>query len=323
MTIPWSIAQKFADITHRAGALVQSFQAACQPNAEGLSFNHRASDAKYFDLYFFLQSWEALNIYSDYSIGAHAATTLWTCQYTWRWELLWCKVPNFTPSIFSIQQILPTSEICFCCSVRYFLLLHCKVSHHAGNFPECIGPMNFLTEVPRALIFKNYPEPGHSWTTFLQQHVVCTPQNPHSTYSTIFVLVSILAFTQLHSIWAALMLPLSSHCTHSVSPRASLCHTHAAALMQQQQEDIMLKKPKDPRDGVTVRVSIEIWYSCIDFCNIVYMQKVAAQQDALAQCFFGTVRGAKLLHCSKWIFSFCTKFSSCPFTQGENPVCPL
>ena len=35
--------------------------------------------------------------------------------------------------------------------------------------------------------------------------------------------------------------------------------------------------------GGTVRVSIEIWDSCCDLCNIVYMQKAAAQQDAWAQ----------------------------------------
>ena len=45
----------------------------------------------------------------------------------------------------------------------------------------------------------------------------------------------------------------------------------------------MQNKPKDPLDGVTVRVSIKIWDSCRDLCNMVYMQKAAAQQDVCEQ----------------------------------------
>ena len=53
------------------------------------------------------------------------------------------------------------------------------------------------------------------------------------------------------------MLPRSSHCTHSVAH--ALRHTDAAVLIQQHPEDVM-RKPEDPRDGVTqaVRFSIEI-----------------------------------------------------------------
>ena len=47
----------------------------------------------------------------------------------------------------------------------------------------------------------------------------------------------------------------------------------------------MRKKQKDPRYGVTVRVIVEIWDSCRHLCNIVYMQKAAAQQDAWARRF--------------------------------------
>ena len=55
----------------------------------------------------------------------------------------------------------------------------------------------------------------------------------------------------LSNIYAA-----SVHCTHSVAP--ALRHTHGTALMQQIPEDVMRKKPKDPRDRVMMRVSIEI-----------------------------------------------------------------
>ena len=46
--------------------------------------------------------------------------------------------------------------------------------------------------------------------------------------------------------------PLSRIRTSSYSRR------HGAALMPQHPEDVIRKKPKDPRDGITVRVRIEI-----------------------------------------------------------------
>ena len=55
---------------------LQSFRAAHQPNAERLSLNYRASDAKYFD---FLSA--ELRSPQYYSVGAHAATT----QYSMLW----------------------------------------------------------------------------------------------------------------------------------------------------------------------------------------------------------------------------------------------
>ena len=101
-------------------------------NAEGLSLiTERLMQV--FWSYFFLQTWEALNMY--YFVGAHAATTLCTSTSHYQVQLslpifhshlsIWllptyfkigaqsvqCKVPNFTPSIFCIPQLLPRSEI--------------------------------------------------------------------------------------------------------------------------------------------------------------------------------------------------------------------
>ena len=48
------------------------------------------------------------------------------------------KVPNlFHAYCQRLKYIL------LCCSLRYFLLLHRKVSHQAGYFLSFIGPMNF------------------------------------------------------------------------------------------------------------------------------------------------------------------------------------
>ena len=118
---------------------------------------------------------------------------------------------------------------CFCSSLRYFLLLHCKVLHQAGYLLSCIGPMNFWTEVTRASISKYRPEPRHSWRTF------CNHMLMHATKFAQHLLnhlrsIAMFAFTQLNSIWAAFMLPLSSHYIHSVA--LALRHTHAAAALR-------------------------------------------------------------------------------------------
>ena len=86
------------------------------------------------------------------------------------------------------------------------------------------------------------------------------------------------AFTQPHSCYNNICthnhiqseLPLSSSCTHLVSPTPR--RTHAAALVQQHLEDVVQKKPNasDPLDGVTVsrvRDSIDIWDSCRNLCQ--------------------------------------------------------
>ena len=68
-----------------------------------------------------------------------------------RSTILLCKVPNF-----SIPRSLPMSEIysafvavwdLFC----FYIASQCKVLHQTGNFPSCIGPMNFWTECQEPL----------------------------------------------------------------------------------------------------------------------------------------------------------------------------
>ena len=290
---------------------MQSFRAARRPNAAGLSLSSRASDAKYFDLIFFAELRSSQYLLLRWCsrgydtrrehctlpgtiICANFSFTfcrLAVCQYTWRWDTLgaqsfgvrcWISHPVF-PAVHDYCQRL--KYILLCCNLRYYLLSHSTESRQAGYFLACISLMNFWTEVPlgQGLYIQ---EPRHSSRTFSQPHAVCTPPNLSSIYWILLRVnqlraIAMFAFTQLLSIWAAFMLPLSSHCTHSVAP--ALRHTYATAILPQHLEDVMRKKPKDLRDGVTMRVSMEIWDSCSDLCKIVYMQKAAALQGAWAQ----------------------------------------
>ena len=90
----------------------------------------------------------------------HSCLSTWhsddACQNTWKCE----HNPWMLGAKFHTQYSTITANVwttfCFCCSFKYFLLLHCKttqrkVSHQAGYFLACIGPMNFWTE---ASIFK-------------------------------------------------------------------------------------------------------------------------------------------------------------------------
>ena len=120
--------------------------------------------------------------------------------------------PKFTPSIFSIPRFLPTSEIYSALVAVWDIFCFYIAMYQAGYFLACIGPMNFRTEVPRASIFKHSPEPRQLWRTFLHLHAIEIAQNLLKHLRAI----AIFAFTQLHSIWAACMLPLSSHCAHLV-----------------------------------------------------------------------------------------------------------
>ena len=120
------------------------------------------------DLYFFfLQSWEDLCIFNY--IGANTTTTTLCAStayyqvqlsvpiFSLHWStlslstILQYKHCKFTPSIFSIPQLLPTSEIYFAfIAVWDMFCLYSQELNHASNFLACISPMNFWTEVSRA-----------------------------------------------------------------------------------------------------------------------------------------------------------------------------
>ena len=122
------------------------------------------------------------------------------------------------------------------------------------------------------------------------------------------------SFLDLSSILAASFkpfYPLSRTSTSSYSRRGTgWCH----------------KKQKDPRDRVTVRVSIEIWDSCRDLCNIMYVQKgrrrLLLNKMPGHNVLCGAAQRARSLQCSKWIFSFCTEFFPHSLTRGKNSICP-
>ena len=105
---------------------------------------------------------------------------------------------------------------------------------------------------------------------------------------------------------------------------------YTTALIQHRLKHVVrnLKKAKDLPGGSFVKVSIEIWDSCSNLCNLLYMQKAAAQQDSRAQ---------SSLLCSEWGQVTLTQQMSFSLVQpgrffiliigfyplqGENRVCP-
>ena len=177
---------------------VQSFRASHRLNAEGLSFYHRASDVKYFNLIFFpavLRTSQNLLLRSG-SRGHDTMSEHFTLPGTIvyanfsfmfvdltlanvlddRSTIIWCRVPNF-PVVSVFHGFLPTSEI-------YSALLQYEIfsaftsqgiaSSRSRLLPIIYGSDEFLNIVSRASIFKHRQEPRHSWRTFSQPHAVCT-----------------------------------------------------------------------------------------------------------------------------------------------------
>ena len=201
---------------------------------------------------FFLQSRAAVSI--CYSIGAHAATTLFASTVHYQVQfyhsrsvdltlsntdgstLLWRKVPNFTPCIFSIPQLLSTlSETysaflairnIFCFTQVY--CMHCKVSRQAADALACISYMNYWIEVPKASIFKHLQGPQHSWEHFCNHMRFARPQistaftqpRPQDCKFCIYAVVF-----NLCCIYAASFKPLHPlRCTHTSSHSLSCTH---------------------------------------------------------------------------------------------------
>ena len=127
---------------------MQSSWAVHPLNAESFSFNCTASEVKYFNLIFFLKSWEPLNNY--HSVQAHAAMTLWARTSHYQVQLsvpifqftfvdlmlaMWRKEHNSLigakfPSSFSIPRLLPTSEICSAFVAVWDIFCFYKVRYH-------------------------------------------------------------------------------------------------------------------------------------------------------------------------------------------------
>ena len=254
---------------------VQSFRAARRPNPEGLSFKCRASDwIRHTQLRIhsnlnsiFLCRVEQPSVFTTTFVltrPRHCEHLGALCIIRYNYLCLIYhsrfvdltlantredgstihqrKVQNFTPSIFSIPRLLPTSSEIYSAfiaaffavwSLKYFLLycMHCSVSHRAGYFLACIVSIGFWTEVPRASIFKHSScqEPRHSWKIFSQLHAVCAlppyPRSIHSTTSADCTVCShAVAFT-LRSIHAASFKPLHRlSCTHTRLKKSGIFH---------------------------------------------------------------------------------------------------
>ena len=172
--------------------------------------------------------------------------------------------------------------------------------------------MVFWADMPRASIF-NLPRAS----TFVKS-VLATTHMHSATFAPNLLsdlrAIAMFAFMQLPSIWAAFMLPLSSCCTHSVAP--ALRDTYGTALMPHHPEDDKWSLRAHEMESQWRVSEGQHWDLRQLPWHNVYMQKAAAQQNACT-LLCGTVLHSKFLQCSKWVFSFCPKFSLIPSLEGN------
>ena len=206
--------------------------------------------------------------------------------------------------------------------------------------------MNFWTELQWVLIFKHWPEPRHSWRTFLQPHalcsVVCTPPNSLSISST--------TFARLHCLYSRSSIQSRQH---------SCCPVQTTAPAQSHQRFIIptqlhschsTRKTWCERNWRTHELEL-LWGSALRFATVAvtYYATAPGRRDAkgiegptswsycggqhwdlrqlpwlMQHCVHAegcsqdawarrsVKRGAAgkvaLLQCSKWVFSFCNEF---------------
>ena len=187
---------------------------------------------------------------------------------------------------------------CFCCSLNCFYIARYCVkqvtSKHASVFNRSAKRLNVQAS-PRASTFvKNiFANTCCMCATTLAQH-----------YPTTFAQLQCLLLRS--SIW---------------SEEHSPCLFQATAPTQLHQRFVILSRlhscsstgktwcERSKRTSIMVRISIEIWGSYCDLCNIVYMQKAAAQQDAWAQRSVWRCQCAACNTVSEFS-PFCTNFFS-------------
>ena len=109
---------------------VQSFQAFHRLNAEGLSFNYRASDVKYFTHILFVQCWEPLSIsprkFPTSSTSLVLATSPGsTCPRCHRTVAAWTATPCSLPctSHMHIAQLLRRLKVVLMCNNHEYAIM--------------------------------------------------------------------------------------------------------------------------------------------------------------------------------------------------------
>ena len=291
---------------------------------------------------FFFHAELRLNIY--YSVRAHTAMTL--CNSTLRYQAqLSVRIFHSRLSTWRLQTYLKIGAQSFgvLCRISHPVVsvLHAYCHHmkcillllqfeiFSAFTLQGITSSKLLPIIYWSNDFFNrlYIQASPRASTFVK-YIFATTCGIHTTEFAPRLLnhlcvIAMFTFKQLHSIWAAFMLPTSSHCTNSVA--SALRYSHAAALMPHQRSTrkTLCQRSRRTHEKESLWGCIEILDSCRDLCNIVYMQKAAAQQDAWTQrcARRGAARRVRSLQCSKWIFSFCTEFFPCSLTRGKNPVC--
>ena len=123
------------------------------------------------------------------------------------------------PVFSKIPLLLPTSQIYSTFGAIWDIFCFYIAIYHIKQVTS-YDVLVWWAEVPRTLIFKHRPEPGRASTLvkniFPTMYILATKLAQHLLNH--LHVIAMFAFTQLHTIWATFMLPLSSHCTHSGAP---------------------------------------------------------------------------------------------------------
>ena len=138
---------------------------------------------------------------------------------------------NFAPRIFSIPWLLPTSGI-----YSAFVAVWDIFCFYIARY--CIKQVTYYHALVQWIFEQKWQEPQYpsiAQSLDIREEHFATTCCMHATKFAQHLLnhlrsIAMFAFTQLNSIWAAFMLPLSSHYIHSVA--LALRHTHAAAALR-------------------------------------------------------------------------------------------
>ena len=208
---------------------------------------------------------------------------------------------------------------CFCYSLRYFLLLHRKVTHQKGLLSSMYRPDEFLNRRAKGLDIQASPEPGLSWRAFWQPHPICTPPHSRHIYSTTFAR---LKCSHSNAIWATFMLPLSTAPTQSHPRFVILTALHSCSRFRK----TLCERSRRTHEieswwGSALRFeSVSVTYAKLCTCRRLQLNKMPGHN-----VLCGAARSAKLLQHSE-LSPFVPNFSLVPsrrrLTRGKIQYVP-
>ena len=163
------------------------------------------------------------------------------------------KMPTFKPSILAFHSNfqLVWNKFCFCCSLKYFLLLHNKASHLAGYFIAYISPMNFERRCQEpwysSITLSLYICEEHFLNNMLLLstcHHICSTQPPSSNCCNVCIHAAAFNLGSIHTASCKPLQWLSHTSASSYSRRCT--HTEATGRHVKEAEGPMRRLPLFP-----------------------------------------------------------------------------